>query len=164
MSIRSQFISLFCSLLLPAASLAQSIPGDVTFVVPVNLALLYPDITMIAVECSISSDAIPLTPTADGGKARQPLVNKVELPVSAGRLASTVMVVVAVPSAALIAPTGKLANYQCRLSGYSTATKFGRGDPPGSGPIGWGNFDANHINPSFRVSPTPAPITGSFTW
>jgi hypothetical protein len=158
MSIRLRMAIFLSCLLLPALGTTQSIPGDVTFVVPLNLTQLYLDITKIAVDCSITSNAID--PALVG--VQNALVKQIEFPVAAGRLVTTASIVVSIPPGALIDPIGKVANYQCRLSGYSVGTKKPR--QAGGFPAGWDNFEANHVNPSFRLAPTPALITGSFVW
>lgn len=55
-------------------------------------------------------------------------------------------------------PTGRSADYQCDIMGFST--KGG----------GWQQFidekntDTKNTNPSFRLIPFPAPIIDSFVW
>lgn len=136
---------------------AQSIPGDVTFDLPLNLTKLWGEITKVAVWCKISSEALV-------GTRDKQLNTQLELPVAAGQLVTTAHVVVSVPTTAFTdptgaitgSPTGKPATYQCSLSGFSMlpTTKGG----------GWNPFSADSTNPAFRLTPTPSPITGSFVW
>jgi hypothetical protein len=142
----------------------KSIPGDVTFEVPVNLTRLAGDIRTVEVSCRISSDAIMLTRTINGTTIKEKLAARLELPVAAGQLVTTARVVVPVPTNAFTDPTyavtsgpsGQTANYQCGLMGFSALPTTNGG--------GWSRFTADNPNESFRLSPTPLPITGSFVW
>ena len=136
---------------------AQSIPGDVTFDVPLNLTRLWGEITKVAVWCKISSDALV-------GTRNKRLQTQLELPVAAGQLVTTARVVVAVPSTAFTdptgaitgSPTGKPATYQCSLSGFSALPSTYGG--------GWNVFSADSTNQAFHLTPTPSPISGNFVW
>jgi hypothetical protein len=145
------------TLLAPGVVQAQTIIGDVTFEVPINLTRLFGDITKVAVWCTISSDALIGTRTKKLGA-------QLELPVAAGQLVTTARVVVPVPTTAFIdptmtitnEPTGQPATYQCSLSGFSVLpTTYGGG---------WNLFTADSPNESFKLTPAPSPITGSFVW
>lgn len=135
----------------------RSIPGDVTFEVPLNLTRLAPDITKVAIWCVISSEALVGTP-------RKQLQTQLELPVAAGQLVSTARVVVPVSSKAFIDPngivpkdpTGQPATYKCSLSGFSVL-------PVGKGG-GWNLFGPDIKKPGFHLTPTPSPSEGSFVW
>lgn len=136
---------------------SQTVPGDVTFEVPLSLKQLWGEITKVAVSCKISSDALV-------GTRNKQLQAQLELPVAAGQLVTTARVVVSVPSTAFTdptmvitgSPTGKPASYQCSLSGFSML--------PATNGGGWKVFDAASTNPSFRLTPTPLPIEGTFAW
>lgn len=154
---RSMFIFAIWMILSPAAVPAQTVPGDVTFEAPINLTRMWGEITKVAVWCTISSEVLIGTRT-------KKLSAQLELPVSAGQLVTTARVVVPVPTTAFTdptmaitsGPTGKPASYQCSLSGFSTLpTNYGGG---------WHQFSADSTNPAFRLSPTPASLTGSFVW
>ena len=137
----------------------KSIPGDVTFEVPLNLTRLAPDITKVLVTCSLASDAFPIRKIR-GVAVQWPYGATVELPVSAGHLVTTARVVVSITVDKFMdpatgvgqEPTGKSANYQCDIMGFSS-----RGG-------GWQQFTDTSPNTSLRLSPTPAPITGTFVW
>jgi hypothetical protein len=135
----------------------KSIPGDVTFEVPLNLTKLWGEITKVAVWCTISSDVLL-------GTRDKKLGAQLELPVSSGQVVTTARVVVPVPSTAFTdptmtitsGPTGQPASYQCSLSGFSMLpTDYGGG---------WNLFNAESKNPAFHLTPTPSAITGSFVW
>ena len=142
----------------------KSIPGDVTFEVPLDLTKLAPDISKVMVTCSMTSDAFPMR-KGKGAPVKQPRGAQVELPVSAGQLVTTARVVIPVtvdsfmdPTMAMPKdPTGKSVDYQCDIMGFST--KGG----------GWQQFidkitEPKNTNTSFHLTPFPAPITGRFVW
>lgn len=145
------------TLLFSQAVESQTVPGDVTFDVPLNLTRLWGEITKVAVFCKISSDALV-------GTRNKQLQAQLELPVAAGQLVTTARVVVSVPSTAFTdptmaitgSPTGKPASYQCSLSGFSML--------PASNGGGWNTFSAESTNMAFRLTPTPSAIAGSFVW
>lgn len=118
---------------------------EIKFTMPLNLTQISSDISKVAVWCYITSQGV--ITTRDGRLQAQ-----VELPVSGGQLVTTVTVSVAAPSASLSDPIGKPATYSCSLSGYSTSLQR------------WDLFNATSTVAAFRLSPTPQPITGSFTW
>ena len=152
-------LMLLC-LLFPAIARAQTIPGDVTFEVPLNLTRLAADITKIDVSCGIESSALGNTRLIRGQPVSTPLAGRVEVPVVNGRVVQTVRVVVAISPGTLQDPTGKTATYTCALTGYSV----GIPDRYAGWSAGWDRFLEDHEKSSFRLSPTPAEITGSFTW
>jgi len=137
----------------------KSIPGDVTFEVPLNLTRLAPDITNVMVTCGITSDAFPMRKLR-GVAVKQPQGAQVELPVSAGQLVTTARVVVPITADKFMDPvtmirqdpTGKPADYQCDIMGFSTKVGV------------WQPFDQKAPVASLQVSPSPVPITGTFTW
>ncbi len=138
----------------------KSIPGDVTFEVPLNLTRLAPDITKVMVTCSITTDAFPMRKDRHGVWVKLPRGANVELPVSAGQLVTTARVVIPVtvnsfmdPLTAMPKdPTGKSADYQCDIMGFSTKVGV------------WQPFDQKGPVASLQVSPSPVPITGTFPW
>ncbi len=130
---------------------SQTIPGDVTFEVPVNLTRLSSYVSKVAVTCQFGSTIDPNIGTTSG--ATGVLYKRVELPVSAGQVVTTVPVVVTVPSTTDFKPEQSLM-YQCALTALSSE--------PGVG-SGWQPFDPKN-GTSFNVSPTPLPITGKFVW
>jgi len=131
---------------------ADTISGDVTFEVPVNLTRLSPYVSKVAVTCRFGPRL-----DADMGmtsSVRDVLSNRVELPVSAGQVVTTARVVVAVPSTPLYKPK-QLLNYECALTALTSEPIAGSG---------WQPFDMKAKGDSLQVSPMPVPITGSFTW
>jgi hypothetical protein len=129
----------------------KTIPGDVTFEVPVNLTRLSPYVSKVAVTCMFGTTIDPNMGTTSSGK--DVLSNRVELPVSAGQVVTTARVVIAVPTTPPYKP-GQVLNYQCALTALSSDPNAGSG---------WQPFDLKN-GTSFNVSPTPLPITGTFTW
>ncbi len=164
MQIRSMIATIVGGVALAGAAAAQTMPGDVTFEVPINLTRLAADITQIDVTCSIASDAIVATRVVRGATNAGKLAGHVVLPVTNGRVVTTANVVVKVAPGALQDPYGKYATatYDCMLTGYSASIRAVR--TGGGVPAGWDIFDQNSAKPSFRVSPTPQRLTGSFTW
>ena len=142
---------LSCLLMLFGEVSAQTIPGDVTFEVPVKLTRLLSYVSKVAVTCQFGSTIDPNIGTTSG--ATGVLYKMVELPVSAGQVDTTAHVVVTVPSTPDFKP-GQSLMYQCALTALSSE--------PGVG-SGWQPFDPKN-GTSFNVSPTPLPITGSFVW
>lgn len=122
----------------------KTIPGDVTFEVPIKLTRLSPYLSKVAVTCKFGLR----------GELDQGLSNRVEIPVSAGQIDTTVRVVIAVPATSRFKP-GQSLNYECTLSALSLDPKAGSG---------WQPLSQKAINTSLQVSPTPVPITGTFTW
>lgn len=142
---------LLCVSMLLGEVSAQTIPGDVTFEVPINLTRLSPYLSKVAVTCMFGTTIDPNLGTTSSGK--DTLSNRVELPVSAGQVVTTARVVIAVPATPQYKPRQVL-NYQCALSALSSE--------PGVG-SGWQPFDPKN-GTSFNVSPTPLPIKSTFTW
>jgi hypothetical protein len=132
-------------------SVAQTTSGDVTFELPLNLTQVSSDIVKVQVACSITSEAIPPnTPTPDGRLIGK-LANQIELPVTRGQLVTTARIVIAT-AGALNDPIGKSATYDCSILGFSQSQQS------------WNRFEENSGIPAFRLTPTPARLTGSFTW
>ena len=142
---------LLCVSMLVSEVSAQTIPGDVTFEVPLNLTRLSPYLSKVAVTCMFGPKIDPnMGMTSQGTDV---LSNRVELPVSAGQVVTTARVVIGVPSTPLYKP-GQVLNYQCTLTALST-------DPKASG---WKPLDQKAAVPSLQVSPSPLPITDTFIW
>lgn len=148
--------------LLPGSAFAQTIPGDVTFEVPLNLTRLPGDITKVAVGCSIESEAVQGGRMIRGKFIPQILATQVEFPVTAGRVVTTASIVVSIPPGTLVDPIGKSATYRCTIMAYSIGSGASR--TSAGLPAAWGLFDEKDPNPSFHLSPTPQPITGKFAW
>jgi hypothetical protein len=138
-----------CLLALPNAGAAQSPAGDVTLQVPLNLTQLSTDIAKILIRCSITSSALRVTEPKTG-QVGTTLSNRIEVPVTGGRLVTTAKIVFSPQT--LVDPTGKSANYQCDLIGFSNSQQ------------NWSPFSDSAPIAAFRLSPTPAPLAGSFVW
>ena len=163
MRLRIQAAFLTSVLMLPGFASAQTIPGDVTFEVPLDLTRLAPEVRQIDIICYITGDGIP-NPRAGarGAGAQGRFSGHVVLDIVRGRLVTMANVVVPVQTTDYQILTGKTANYQCMITAYSAGIRVARGS--GGSPAGWGFLDANSTNPAFRFSPTPQPLTGSFVW
>jgi len=141
-----------CLSMLSGEVSAQTIPGDVTFEVPVNLTRLSPYLSKVAVTCMFGPRIDPnMGMTSQGTDV---LSNRVELPVSAGQVVTTARVVIAIPTTPLYKPEQVL-TYQCTLSALSSEPMAGSG---------WQPLDQKAPVASLQVSPTPLPITNTFNW
>jgi hypothetical protein len=112
--------------------------NDVTFEVPLSLTRLSPNISRVAVTCTVNY-------------LRTPTTARVEIPVAAGDVIGTVPVVVVLSATDF--KQGATVSYECTLTGFSTDLRMG----------GWLPFDPKN-GESFTVSPAPKPILGTFTW
>jgi len=131
---------------------AQTVPGDVTFEVPINLTRLSPYLSKVAVTCMFGPRIDPnMGMTSQGTDV---LSNRVELPVSAGQVVTTARVVIAVPTTPPYKP-GQVLTYQCALSALSSEPMAGSG---------WQPLDQKAPVASLQVSPMPLPITNTFIW
>jgi len=134
-----------CWLAMTGAGFAQSF--DVTFKVPLNLTGIATAITKVKVGCNINSPALPVV----AGSAANVVSAFVEIPVSGGQVVTTATVVV--PVSRLDTSNGKTsATYRCIMWGFSQTGQD------------WDTFDEMAPRPIYRLSPTPANITGTFTW
>jgi hypothetical protein len=140
-------------LLVAPRSLAAQTTAEVTFKVPVNLTQVSPDIAKVGVMCMITSSAIPIVGRNTGTSTSGNVYKQVEIPMAGGQLVTTATVVLGISGpSALTDPVGKTADYRCTLSGFSTSLQT------------WALFDAASAQVQYRLSPTPAPLTGTFTW
>lgn len=136
-------------LVYPGSGVAQSTQSAITFLVPVHLTKLSPDIEKISVTCGIGSAAIPKDLQGHDVILRKTM----EFPVSGGQLDTNATVVVAVPP--LDNPVGKSATWYCDINGFSTLRQW------------WHEFDTGSNIPGlpmFVVSPKPIRLTSSFIW
>jgi hypothetical protein len=145
-------VFLLCLAMLFGEVSAQTIPGDVTFEVPINLTRLSPYLSKVAVTCMFGTTIDPNMGMTSSGT--DVLSNRVELPVSAGQVVTTARVVVAVPSTPLFKP-GQILNYQCDLSALSSEPMAGSG---------WQPLGQKAAAVSLQVSPSPFPIKNTFIW
>lgn len=146
-------------LLIPVIAFTQSSANTLTFDVPLNLTRLDPLISQVDVTCRVTIASLDRSlrgpnPGQIGGHVVRPVANQ--------RIVETVNVTLTFTRAQIDAMTGQTVSYDCGLTGYSVGMGTMRYRSPS--PTGWNRFDANHDNPAFRLSPTPVPLTGSFTW
>lgn len=146
---------------LPLAAAAQEMPSDVTFEVPLDLTRLPPEITQVDITCHVTGDGIKPVRVVRGSSPARLTGNKV-LNVTQGRLVTLASVVVAVPAAQAPNLVGMKANYECMITAFSTGTR--QPNSSAGNPGGWGFLEERSANPSFNFTPTPRPLTGSFTW
>lgn len=134
-------LSGICLLIAVVVASAQA-TNDVTFKIPVNLTRLSQELTQVNITCEISSSRLP---------DRKPVFSGVLLPVVNGQVVTTATFVAAVPPLTYSPSTGGTAAYECTIfgvDGQSRAHLFQQDSP----------------DPVARVSPTPAPLRGSFLW
>jgi hypothetical protein len=121
----------------------QELTNNVTFQVPVRLTNLSQKIRAIEVWCTITSLAL------EGGTTS---VYSPPAYFPSGQIDRTIQVAVLIPGAINISRSN-VANYSCDLRGVIQDALLTRQQ-----------FAENHELPEYRVSPTPATITGSFEW
>ena len=131
----------------PEVAVAQVAGGDVTLKIPLNLTKLSADLVKVRVSCTLQSTALR-TSDAQGQETNRAFVTS-EVPVSNGQVVTTLTLVFS--KFTLINPAGVTAIYACSLGGT---------DKTGAGSV---FNDSNPFLP-FRVTPTPANLTGTFTW
>jgi len=152
-----------CLLIAGQASAASS---DVTFQVPLNLTKLAADITKVAVTCAVFATAgrqqdgpivsnLPAV-LANANFPGTPWgVKKEEIPVTGGQVVTTKAVLVAINDTQTWHQAdhyGETLAYVCYLEGFSARLQH------------WDSFSETQATDVFRLSPTPAEITGTFTW
>ena len=130
------------------AAQTMTLETSVTFLVPVNLTQLSPDIERVRALCVITSPV--MTPTLPFN-APPPIIASEAL-VSSGQVNTTLRTEFPIYSGWLQDPIGKQAVYQCGLQGYKKSAQQ------------WGSFDDASPDPVFRLKPTPANLQGSFVW
>jgi len=136
-----------CLVAAQALVVAQAPGGDVTFKVPLNLTKLSTDITKVRVSCRLQSTALVAVNVS--GQQSHDMAVGIDVPVSNGQVVTTATVVFS--NFTLTNPAGATATYQCTLMGL---------DNTGGG----ANFSESSADPKFRLTPTPAPLTGTFAW
>lgn len=132
---------------LPVAANAQSIAGDVTLQIPLNLTKLSTDLTAVAVRCRLWSDAIRARGPS-GQPTNEVLRSSGPVPVTGGQVVTTVNVVMPIES--LVNPSGQTATYLCNLVGLIG----GAGE----------DMTGDNTNPARRLTPSPGGLRGTFTW
>ena len=137
------------ALALPMTTSAQTttVETSVTFLVPVNLTQLSPDIERVRLLCGVMSAA--MTPTLPPN-APLPIL-MAEAVVISGQVNTTLRSEFLVLSGWLQDPVGKQAAYQCGLQGYKKSAQQ------------WGFFDDASTDPVLRLKPTPN-LSGTFVW
>lgn len=143
------------ALFAPSLAVGQTVPGDVTFEVPINLTRLNPEISRVMITCVIYSSALVDNQRQSKGRwIPRGLPGQLEVPVTAGRIERTVDVVVRVPAGALkeIDAKNAAANYECSImAGTRSGSWVSLGDDP-------------LARAGFEVRPVLQILTGNFTW
>jgi hypothetical protein len=135
----------------PGSATAQTptLETSVTFLVPVKLTQLSPDLEKVRLHCLILADTVLntyYTPTPAGLPILSP-----EAWVTSGQVVTTMSLtvyVVSVPPTAI----GKESYYQCNIDGYSKSLQK------------WGFLTETATDAAFRLTPTPMPINGKIVW
>ena len=130
------------------AAQTPAVATTVTFVVPVNLTQLSPDLEKVRLACVVYSNATLVVPP---GSVLRP-GSEEEMVVTSGQVVTALRVIIPILSSWLQDPVGKRADYGCHLEGYSKS--LGR----------WDLFSDTATNPAFRLTPKPAELFGSFVW
>jgi hypothetical protein len=136
-----------CLLAVQAPLVAQYPAGDVTLKVPLNFTKLSTELARIKVSCRLQSLALIAVDLQ--GQETHGVATSIDVPVSNGQAVTTVTVVFS--NFSLTNPAGVTANYQCSVMGF---------DRTGSG----SSFSETSADPKYRLTPAPAPLTGTFTW
>jgi hypothetical protein len=130
----------FAVVMVPKSLAGQTM---ITFEAPVKLTQLAPEILAVRMYCEIKSQAI-VSPNPGQASAAT------EVPVIAGQVVTTFVVVLSFPQGTLQSPVGQTATYSCFLQAKTQN--------------GLGGFSATTTIPAFVLKPDPAPITGTFVW
>jgi len=160
---RRAILSTIALLVSPVIGAAQAgSPGDITFTVPVHLTQLSIGVSKVRVTCSITSEAITVNREVVGKSVNGPATGpgsvskSEEFAVSGGQVNTTATLVVST-AGVRDNPAGKLANYACRLDGFSVAQQR-------FVPFNYALPIAD-TEPALRLNYNgPVAQTGSFTW
>lgn len=136
----------------PGALSAQTTPyveTSVTFLVPVNLTQLSPDLEKVRLLCNLTSSVLNMSAPWGNGTVPIPMD---EVPVTSGQVVTTLRIVIPILDYWLQDPIGKQADYQCGLQGYSKSLQR------------WDQFTDHATDAVFRLTPTPPILQGSFVW
>jgi hypothetical protein len=137
-----------CLVAAPDVAVAQVPGGDVTLKVPVNFTKLSADLAKIRLSCSLDSPALMYD--EQGRTSTRIFADSGRLPVSNGQFVTT-LTVVFTKFTLKSNPAGVTATYRCDLDSEDR-TGF---EAP---------FNASSQYPAFKLTPTPAALTGTFTW
>ena len=135
----------------PAILGAQTptVATTITFVVPVNLTQLSPEILKVRAFCSVLPSAVLVWPQS----GPSPAVTD-EMDVHSGQLITVFRVAIPILSTSLQDPLGKRADYACQLEGFAK----GR----------WAIFSETASDPTWRLKlqqpSSPFLIQASFIW
>ena len=140
-------IAILAGCLVAAQDAVAQVPGgDVTLKVPLNLTKLSTDITKVRVSCTLDSAAL----RSDAqGRLTTRIFADTEVPVSNGQLVTALSIVFS--QFTLISPAGATATYNCSLDGTDRTGRTAL-------------FTDSSPFPQFRLTPTPAPLIGTFAW
>jgi hypothetical protein len=145
MTIRALSASIVIGLLAMSGARAAHADSEVVLQVPLNLTKLATDISKVKVTCIVTPDS----PERAIGRAEQTFA------VLNGQVVTTASVIVPIVDTAAWHQADKVGTpvaYGCLLTGFSEALQR------------WDEFAENAATEAFRLSPTPAPIQGMFTW
>ncbi len=137
-------VALAISLALSSTVGAQS--NDVTISIPLNLTRLLPDLSKVAVECTMRGGAAPHPFGRDG------ITGRTELNVTGGQVVTTATVLMPIGNAS--PAVGMSVPFSCTLSGFSAAQQT------------WGPFIASAMNrpnenPALKLWLNPATPNGN---
>jgi len=135
----------------PRALAAQTgtLETSVTFLVPVNLTQLSPDLEKVRALCCVLPSTV-MIPNLPPGFPLPVLMT--EAPVVSGQVNTTLRSEYLVFSGSLQNAVGKQADYSCTLQGYSKSLQR------------WDEFSDTAQDAVFRLRPTPPTLQGSFVW
>jgi hypothetical protein len=142
----TRFSMLLLAGLMALAGEARAQSGtDVIFTLPLNLTNIAADITKVMVTCMVAGSPQASNPWRTSTELNTEQV----FPVLDGRVVTTAMIIVTVPTAP---PPGTQMGYGCGLSGFSNRLQR------------WDQFNESHATDVFRLTPTPADIFATFVW
>ena len=137
-----------CLVAAPDLAVAQVPGGDITFKVPLNLTKLSADLVNVKVSCSVQSTVLSAYNPQLGRQVNYVQVST-DVPVSNGQVVATATVVLT--NYTLTNPAGATGSYTCFLRGTDRTGLTG-------------SFTLGNPYATFRLTPEPANITGTFTW
>ena len=140
----------------PRSVAAQTVVTTITFSIPLNLTRLSPDLARVRLVCAILPGGSLVYSKYENDAISTFDVNalpKADLPVVGGQVQATLSVDYPIWDGWLKSGiSGSTNQYECRLQGFSMASQS------------WDFFSATPKDPSFLLTPAPAPIKGSINW
>ena len=151
----SRFVAgtvLILGLCAPGPAAAQTtFETSVTFLVPVNLTQLSPDLEKVKLTCTILFDQW-LNTYYKPNPAGVPMPEGETTVISGGKVNTTLRAEVFIVSGSLENAPGHESSYQCNLMGYSKSLQR------------WDFFSETATDAAFRLKPKPGPINGTLVW